>query len=102
MNVVRGLPLVLPKKGLRCEWEGCVKLPWRVMENYEGHCSAHGSLLMQLVLRNWRDINPALEFRCFVKESVLIGRILAGRDHLPLWQDCGADPILYFPRNQPA
>lgn len=28
----------------------------------------------ELVLRRWIDLNPALEFRCFVKNNKLFGK----------------------------
>ena len=45
------------------------------------HCIDHeagqdGLFEHQLVLRRWCDLNPAGEFRCFVKNNKLRGKIL--------------------------
>ncbi|ORY39354.1 D123-domain-containing protein [Rhizoclosmatium globosum] len=34
----------------------------------------------ELILRKWYDLHPSMEFRCFVKDNVLIG--ICQRDHL--------------------
>ena len=51
---------------------------------------------LHLVVRQWEDISPAAEFRCFVVEGHLIGTALTGTDWPVLCGSlCGGSRVRY-------
>ncbi|KAJ3082408.1 hypothetical protein HK100_009681 [Physocladia obscura] len=61
---------------LTCPFEACVA------EIVEGHedISKKSADSYDLILRKWYELHPSMEFRCFVKDGVLVG--ICQRDYL--------------------
>lgn len=53
--------------------------PFKACVDRDKETSTSGLLQYELVLRKWVEIDPSTEFRCFVKDSVLIG--ISQRDY---------------------
>lgn len=67
-------------------YEGCEDAPNPYTATEEEKAAAQAAVPLELVLRKYiTDLNPALEFRCFVRDGVLVGitqRDLNFYDHL--------------------
>lgn len=68
---------VAPTKTLKCqtleEVYLLLKSSDRILKDLK--CTRDNQLQPCLVLKQWKDINPCTEFRCFIMENKLVGNI---------------------------